>query len=192
MGNIYFVRHWQTDRNLKKMMNPWDVDSLLNDTWVQQAISAGQKAFQDNITFDIIISSPLKRALDTAKIIAKEVWYTWEILLDNRLKEQFAWKFKDYTHTQLKEEFNIESDEEIRRLFKSKEYNQIEDILEFSDRVTEVYKEIIQKYQEKNILIVGHSGVARIILMNSEKLDFQTAVYEADSTPNATIIKLSK
>ena len=45
MWKTYFVRHGETDRNALKMMNPWDVDSELNEKWIQQAISAGQKAY---------------------------------------------------------------------------------------------------------------------------------------------------
>ncbi len=188
MWNLYFVRHGQTDRNAQNKMNPWDVDSLLNQNWIKQAMKAWKEAKNQWITFDLIISSPLKRALDTAQLIAKEIWYNKKIETDERLKEQYAWALKDYSHDDIKKEFKVENSKEMRKIFKSIIYNKKEDIIEFSDRVSKFYNGI--KNQNKNILIVAHSWVSRIILMNAEKLDFEYAIYEMPSTPNATIIKL--
>ena len=189
---IYFIRHWQTNRNLINQMNPWDVDSELNETWLKQALEAWKKAKKDWMIFDIIISSPLKRALNTAEIIWRETWYEWEILTDDRLKEQFAWVFKDYNHDQLEKEFNAPETEKRRIIFKSKKYNKKEDIIEFYNRVTEIYKEIENKYSWKKVLIVWHTGVSRILFINSQDIDFYTAVYQMKSTPNWIIIDLSK
>ena len=189
--NIYFVRHGQTDRNIEKKMNPWDVNSLLNQTWIIQAINCWKEIKKQWISFDIIISSPLKRALKTAELIKKEIWFKSKIKIDKRLEEQYAWILKNYTHKQIKSEFNVKSNEEIRRIFKNKKYNEIEDIMEFSKRVTNFYNEIKEKYKNKDILIVSHTWVSRIIFINSEKRDFEKSVYKIRSIPNATIIKLN-
>jgi len=42
---------------------------------------------ENSARFDCIISSPLKRAAETARIIAKEINFTQEIILDENLKE---------------------------------------------------------------------------------------------------------
>jgi len=181
---IYFVRHGHTYRNIQNIMNPWEVDSLLNDKWIEQAIDAWIKAKNDNITFDIIISSPLSRALDTAKLIAKETWYKEKIILNSKLVEQYAWVFKDSSHDDIKKEFNVESTEEIRRIFKSIKYNKKEDISDFIKRISEFYKEVTEKYSEKNILIVWHSWVCRVILWLSKGIDLDKAIYKNSSVPN--------
>lgn len=188
MWNIYFIRHGQTDRNLNKQMNPWDIDSELNAKWIEQAKNVWKEIFKAGIQFDIIISSPLKRALNTAEMISKEIWYTKKIKTDKRLKEQLAWELKDYTHEKLKNEFKTTNNEEIRRIFKDIKYNKIEDIKDFYSRVTDFYGEI--KNTDKNILIISHTWVSRILLINSEWLDFEYAIYKMDSTPNWKLIKL--
>ncbi len=189
---IYFVRHWQTDRNIEWKMNSWDIDSKLNKTWINQAIDAWKKANIEWLKFDIIISSPLIRAVDTAKIIAKETWFKWKIILDERLKEQMAWVLKNYTHAEIKKQFNIETKVEIRKIFKSKKYNKVEDILEFKKRVTEFYNEILEVYSDKIVLIVWHSWTSRIIFMNSQKLDFEETIFKNPSIPNWIILNIKK
>lgn len=189
---IYFVRHWQTDRNIEWKMNSWDIDSKLNKTWINQAIDAWKKANIEWLKFDIIISSPLIRAVDTAKIIAKETWFKWKIILDERLKEQMAWVLKKYTHIEIKKQFNVKTDEEIRKIFKSKKYNKVEDILEFKKRVTEFYNEILEVYSDKIVLIVWHSWTSRIIFMNSQKLDFEETIFKNPSIPNWIILNIKK
>ena len=188
MWKIYFVRHGQTDRNLKGIMNPWDVDSELNETWVQQAIDSWREARDQGLEFDVIVSSPLKRAIDTAKTIAEKTSYKWDIVVYNRLKEQLAWKFKNYSHDELKSEFDITDTEQVRRLFKSKKYNWIEDISEFIERVTSWFQEIKEKYADKNVLIVGHSGVARVVFINSLWLDEDTTIFKTHWVQNAKIL----
>ncbi len=191
MTNLYFVRHWETDRNIKWMMNPWDIDSELNINWINQAINAGKKWKKEWLRFDIIISSPLKRTIKTAKLIAENIWYKWEILTDDRLKEQMWWVLKNYTHKEMKKEFNLKTTEEVRRFFKNKKNNKSEDILEFRDRVSEVYEDTKNKYKGKNILLVWHSWVSRILLFKSRKnLDFEHIVYKEKWIENSKIIKL--
>jgi len=53
---------------------------------------------------------------------------------------------KDYSHNDIRKEFNIESLYDIRKIFKSKKYNKKEDISDFITRVTEVFNEIKEKY----------------------------------------------
>ena len=65
---IYFVRHGQTNvNNLKKIQGR--CDNLLNDTGRKQAKQTGLFLKNNNITFDLIYSSPLTRAYETACII---------------------------------------------------------------------------------------------------------------------------
>jgi hypothetical protein len=54
---------------------------------------------------------------------------------------------KDYSHNDIRKEFNIESLYDIRKIFKSKEYNKKEDISDFIARVSEAFNEIKEKYK---------------------------------------------
>ena len=80
--NIYFVRHGQTDYNLKEIIQGAS-DIELNETGIKQAYQTKEKL--KDIKFDKIYSSPLKRAKKTAEIIGEDRKITVEV--DDRLKE---------------------------------------------------------------------------------------------------------
>ena len=62
---VYIVRHGQVPHNVLKMYNNENED--LNETGIKQAEDLKKKI--ENLNFDIIISSPLIRAIHTANII---------------------------------------------------------------------------------------------------------------------------
>ncbi len=81
--NIYLVRHGETDKNRAKLLQGRS-DAVLNSTGILQAEKL-RGFFQNNgITFDRVYSSPLKRAVMTADIIAGS---RLQILTDERLLE---------------------------------------------------------------------------------------------------------
>ena len=64
--NLYLVRHGQTDWNIQgRIQGSTDIE--LNSTGLNQAQKTAE--LLKNIDFDVIYSSPLKRTVDTAKII---------------------------------------------------------------------------------------------------------------------------
>ena len=66
---IYFIRHGQTETNKEhKLQGRSDIP--LNETGREQAASAAAWFRSQGITFDLVYSSPLTRAKDTAGIIA--------------------------------------------------------------------------------------------------------------------------
>ncbi|MBO7727368.1 MAG: histidine phosphatase family protein [Oscillospiraceae bacterium] len=77
---IYIIRHGQTELNNKKALQGRS-DHPLNDTGIAQAQEAA--AMLQGIKFDAVYSSPLIRAIQTAKILAPEL----EPIIDERLIE---------------------------------------------------------------------------------------------------------
>lgn len=70
MKKLYFARHGQTKLNLAgKISGRTETD--LTDEGRVQAKLAGQKA--KKLQIDLIVCSPMSRAVETAQIIAKEV-----------------------------------------------------------------------------------------------------------------------
>ena len=63
---IYIVRHGETDWN-KEHRIQGHIDIPLNDKGRQDALNAKKKL--KNVKFDVVFSSPLQRAYETAKII---------------------------------------------------------------------------------------------------------------------------
>ncbi len=77
---IYIVRHGKTDKNKANVLQGRS-DLPLNDEGVQEAEDAAKKL--GGIKFSRVYSSPLRRAVETAKILAPDL----EPTLDERLIE---------------------------------------------------------------------------------------------------------
>lgn len=153
---ILVTRHGQTDWNvLGKLQGQTDIE--LNDVGRQQAEETGKSIKDENI--DLIITSPLKRAKETAEIINRNFKVT--IIEDDRLMERKFGKSEGLTkdaREKLKE-INPEADD-IWNYNKNIDFNGIETIKDFCNRIYEFLDEIIEKYKDKNILIVTHAGVS--------------------------------
>lgn len=72
MEKLYFMRHGQSQFNVERRFSG-TVNTPLTSEGEAQARIAAEKAKQLNI--DLIVSSPLSRAHETAKIIAKVIGY---------------------------------------------------------------------------------------------------------------------
>ncbi|MBR2800164.1 MAG: histidine phosphatase family protein [Oscillospiraceae bacterium] len=68
---VYFVRHGQTEKN-RAMRLQGRSDHPMDETGVVQAAAAGEFFRSNGIRFDAVFSSPLLRAIQTAKLIAGE------------------------------------------------------------------------------------------------------------------------
>ena len=83
---IYVVRHGQTDWNIEHRIQGHQ-DIPLNDKGVEEANFLKDEL--SDIDFDLVFSSPLKRAYKTAEIITKK-----PIRIDDRLIERYNGKLE--------------------------------------------------------------------------------------------------
>ena len=81
---IYVIRHGETAMNLKSRLQGW-LDEPLNENGMLVASLTG-KALRE-ARFDRVISSPLSRARDTARLIMEENLFPNLIETDDRLRE---------------------------------------------------------------------------------------------------------
>lgn len=146
---LYVIRHGQTDWNIqKKLLSVTDIP--LNSTGIEQCNEA-EKVVK-NLNYDLVICSPMTRTKQTADIVNSK---KTQIIYDDRLIERdsrslegidvdtFDYKkFWTYGKEQIKDEETIE---------------------ECKKRVYELLDEIKEKYNDKNILIVTHNGICRLI-----------------------------
>lgn len=138
---ICIVRHGQTDWNIAGK-NQGHTDIELNQTGIAQARELARKL--EEIRFDLVISSPLKRALKTAEIIR-----SGSILCDERIKERYNGELEGRTDAASLVDFSDPKDTRYG----------IEPLPLFRKRIREFWDEILQKYPEKNVLVVTHAGV---------------------------------
>jgi len=81
---IYVIRHGETAMNLESRLQGW-LDEPLNENGILVAQLTG-KALRD-VHFDRVISSPLSRAKETARLILEENRFPVPVETDERLRE---------------------------------------------------------------------------------------------------------
>ncbi len=82
MKQLYFIRHGESEANVARVFAGL-AETPLTAKGKQQAKLAGQQAAELGI--DHIIASPISRAYETAKIIAKEIGYPEDKIETNSL-----------------------------------------------------------------------------------------------------------
>jgi len=155
---IFFMRHGETDYN-KKMIMQGALDTELNDIGKSQAKIASEEVSKLNI--DIIICSPQKRALETAKIIAKKINKEVEVIVDERLRERSFGELEGVKIEDLLKENplflkKISTDDECF-------IEGVESLEEVKSRIDSVLKFIKNNYDNNRILIISHGAVLRIL-----------------------------
>jgi len=150
-GQLYFVRHGETDVNKADKLQGW-MDEPLNDHGRDQ-IQNLRKITKD-LPIDVIVSSDFIRAKQSADILNAD--FNLEIEEWTDLREQ---KFGDYEGRRIGEiEFENNPLYELRKAPPGGET-----IEEYEKRVLKVVEKIQEKYSGKNILLVAHGGVYHVL-----------------------------
>ncbi len=149
---IYSTRHGQTDFN-KLDVILGVTDAPLNETGIGQAYELAEKTASLG-DVELIIASPMKRALRTAEIVSERNGLT--IITDERLRE---WDYGEYEQKSRYAEGFAEGKTE----FAVKIGRNGESLMQLVHRVYSALDEIIEKYSDKTVLIVSHGGVCRVI-----------------------------
>lgn len=134
--NFYFFRHGQTIGNAYGAGEGNKVDSFLTSTGLKQAKRLAEYLSDKNI--DVIYSSPLKRAIKTAEIVA-EYHPDVSIVIDEALIESaFGFWYNDDPAAQQRIDNNF-------------------------NRIKECLDKIVAEYSNKDIAISSHGGVTRAL-----------------------------
>ena len=145
---LYLVRHGETINNQFGLIQG-QKDVPLSTKGIEDAKKL-QKLVK-TLNIDIVISSPLKRAIDTAKIITDGVY---PINLDDRIIER-NWG--------LIEGVNFETVDSYKNwnFYINSNDNCIEPVRDFLKRLSEFLEDTRFKYSDKKVLVVAHSAVLR-------------------------------
>lgn len=147
---IYAIRHGETNWNkLCKIQGTTDIE--LNDAGINQAKEVAKKISEYN--FDLIISSPLKRAVKTATIISNG---KIPIVVREEIIERRFGKFEGLTS----EEFDFSKCYNCNLNISDNGLEPINDLIE---RVGNFLEQIKNTYSDKKILLVTHGGTLRAI-----------------------------
>lgn len=148
--NLYVVRHGETIWNVEKRVQGI-TDIPLTDKGRSEA-----KELQDlikSLNIDIVISSPLDRAKETAKILVDS---KLPINTDDRIKER-DWGFNEGALIDTVDRWDCWD------VILNTKVQNIECIQDFMYRVSQFIEDIKIKYKDKNVLVVTHSAVSRVI-----------------------------
>ena len=155
MTYLYLIRHGETMLN-KKGVYYGLTDCELNSKGINQCLEL--KNLQKE--FDVVISSPLKRAVKTAEIISgldKK-----DIVIDKELREINFGKWEGLDYKEISNLYKKEWTEWINK-WKTKAPPEGESFINHFNRVNNAISNILNVYKGKKIMIVSHQGCLRII-----------------------------
>jgi len=151
---LIITRHGETEENKAGIMQG-HLPGVLSELGKEQARKLAERLKDEKI--DLIISSDLARALDTAKTIAK-FHPDIDLVLDERLRERFLGEFEGKT----KESMGIPKERLISDFITG---GNAEGGDEFFARAGALVEDVLKR-SEGNILLVGHNGICKAVLGN--------------------------
>ena len=173
MKNILLIRHGQSEWNKLNLFTGFK-NIELSDQGIEEADKAGQNFRNLNIKFDIVFTSKLKRAQETAKIILKNLNQWDHLYEEGKIKTDINLNERDYgdltglNKKETADKFGEEQVHKWRRGYSDQPPNgeSLEDVV----RRVKIYFEesinpAIQSADNNNILIAAHGNSLRALLI---------------------------
>ena len=173
MKNILLIRHGQSEWNKFNLFTGFK-NIELSEQGIDEANKAGQNFKNLNIKFDIVFTSELKRAQETAKIILKNLdqwdnlYGEGKIITDINLNERDYGDLTGLNKKETADKFGEEQVHKWRRGYSDQPPNgeSLEDVV----RRVKIYFEesinpAIQSADNNNILIAAHGNSLRALLI---------------------------
>lgn len=173
--NLYVVRHGKTEWNkLHKVQGISDIE--LSIEGIEEAKEL--RSLIETLNIDVVISSPLKRTRDTAKIIIQD---KLPINTDDRIIER-DWGLNEGMLVDLVDQIDCWD------VILNTNVQNIERVQDLMLRVSEFLEDIKIKYKDKNVLVVTHSAVSRVIHYLLESIPDDGDLTKID-IPNLRVIE---
>ena len=174
MSKLILLRHGQSQWNLENRFTGW-TDVSLTEKGIKEAQSAGKLMKKHNIEIDLIFSSVLKRANETAKLALKQMdlnhlWHNNELVMtkDQSLNERDYGDLVGLNKQETADKYGKEQVFIWRRSFDISPPGgeSLKDVLL---RVQPYYDNFIEPeiYNNKNILIVAHGNSLRATMIRA-------------------------
>lgn len=147
---LYVTRHGETEVNLRHQVSGRR-EAQLTQRGRAQAQALAERAAAEPI--DLIIASPLRRAWETAQAVAERKRVP--LLAEPRLQEMDYGRF---------DQVDIDDPDflRVKRSF-TRRMGGGESILLVAGRIYPLLEELHQRYEDKNLLLVCHGTVCRVI-----------------------------
>ena len=202
MKNILLIRHGQSEWNKLNLFTGFK-NIELSEQGIEEANKAGQNFKNLDIKFNIVFTSELKRAQETAKIILQNLdqWNflnnEGKIISNINLNERDYGDLTGLNKKETAEKFGEEQVHKWRRGYSDQPPNgeSLEDVVR---RVTKYFEETIkpaiQSNENDNILIAAHGNSLRalLIVMNIYEPNNINSVELSTGVPIHVILKDNK
>lgn len=149
MTKLVLVRHGQTDWNLNRRIQG-STDIPLNATGRVDALTAAESLHGQD--WDVIISSPLSRAWDTARIIAGKLGLDAPLALDTMVERAYG------------DAEGLTGEEVLERYPERADIPGQETREQVTARVAPALIELAESYPGKAVIVVTHGGVIGSVL----------------------------
>ena len=202
MKNILLIRHGQSEWNKLNLFTGFK-NIELSEQGIEEANKAGQNFKNLDIKFNVVFTSELKRAQETAKIILQNL-DQWDFLNNKgkiisniNLNERDYGDLTGLNKKETAEKFGEEQVHKWRRGYSDQPPNgeSLEDVVR---RVTKYFEEVIkpaiQSNENDNILIAAHGNSLRalLIVMNIYEPHNINSVELSTGVPIHVILKDNK
>lgn len=163
--NIYIVRHGQTEENQQRILQG-HLPGTLTQEGKEQIHMTAERLSDENIEFKCILSSDLKRAMDSAEIIAERL--NLQIIPMKELRERDWGKYTGMSLADARDRFYSNGRWQFPDSAETEE--------EILNRAQNVLEKLKTKYPSDNIIIVTHGLFARNLIGAHFKCPYQEVV----------------
>lgn len=156
---IYLIRHASTPWN---ELGLWQgvVDTELSEKGIEEAKRVAE--FFKGKKVDLIFSSPMRRALQTAQIISREIGYGGELLIDHRLRECEIQLWNGMTTEELLKAYPDEFFEWFNNLDSS--LDGVESLKSVQERMYDFVEHLMLQFPVDDVIIVSHAIALRMLI----------------------------
>jgi alpha-ribazole phosphatase len=163
---LLLIRHGQTDWNIARRFQGQS-NVPLNEVGRKQATALADRLSGQQI--DIIYSSDLERAAETANITLQMSVCKPDLHLDRRLREINFGDWEGLSYNEIKEKYPEALLARENDVYKNAPPNG-ETLEQLCTRVQSMLDELYAKHKDQTVLLVAHGGVLQILLCLALKL----------------------
>lgn len=156
---FWLIRHGETQWNAERRLQGW-LDIPLNAVGQQQAhrVAGHLQSSAFGAQVDIVVSSDLCRAYETAQIAATHLGLP--IVRDAQLRERCYGIYEGQDWAML--EGKQAGSQYINFRDPAQQVEQGETLPAFAERITQAFERLARKYPQQNLLVFSHGGVIDI------------------------------
>ncbi len=185
MTLLLVARHGETDWNRH---GRWQghADPPLNETGRAQARELAGALRDEGIA--AVYASDLRRARETAEIVAAEIGLTVDV--DERLREVHIGSWSGLTIEEVEERFP-ESMRRWRAADPHHTFDGGETYAAMGERVVAAVRDIVGRHEGEQVLIVGHGGPIRSLLAHSAGISYEEQRHRRAHVDNCGIARFA-